>query len=325
MMSSKTPPLETIGSMYKLNAQPAGERWTLEEAYAFCRDLTTSHYENFPVGSLLVPKEKRPYVYAIYAFARISDDFADEAQYEGRRLDYLNGWDEMLSEAYEGRAEHPVFMALADAAEKCELPIDLFQGLLRAFKQDVTVKRYETLESVIESYCQYSANPVGRLILHLFDYRDEELFHLSDCICTALQLTNFWQDVAIDLQKDRIYIPKEMMREQSYTVDELFAHVYDARFQRIMKPLVERTWALFDEGYPLLERVRWPLNAELRFTWLGGATILSRTRKSEYNVFEQRPKLSKWDYMQFGGRALFRIGRLHQRMKRLFQPADQAM
>jgi len=320
-MGSQIPPLETISSMYQLSDRPAGERWTLEEAYAFCRNLTVSHYENFPVGSMLVPKEKRPYVYAIYAFARISDDFADEAQYEGRRLDYLNGWDHLLDEAYQGKAEHPVFMALADAVEKCDLPIDLFRGLLRAFKQDVTVKRYDTLESVIQTYCRFSADPVGRLILCLFDYRDEELFHLSDCICSALQLTNFWQDVAIDLKKDRVYIPQTMMRSANYGMDELFAHVYDTRFQEIMRELVERTWRMFDEGYPLVERVRWPLNAELRFTWLGGVTILSRTRKSEYNVFEKRPALSKWDFIQSGGRSLFRIGRMYRRFKNLFERA----
>lgn len=320
-MSVLLPPFDTIGSMYKISAHPAGDRWTPEEAYAFCRSLTVSHYENFPVGSILIPKEKRPFVYAIYAFARISDDFADESIYEGRRLDYLNGWDHLLSEAYQGRAEHPVFIALADAAEKCALPIDLFRGLLRAFKQDVNVNRYETLDSVIANYCRYSADPVGRLILHLFDYRDEELFHLSDCICSALQLTNFWQDVTIDLQKDRIYIPQEMMRAVGYTVDELFAHVYDRRFQSIMRELVDRTWHLFDEGYPLLERVRWPLSAELRFTWLGGATILSRTRKNEYNVFEKRPALSKWDFIQTGGRSLFRISRMRRRLKNLFEAA----
>lgn len=321
MMGSQTPPFETICSMYKLSDRPAGERWTLEEAYAFCRNLTVSHYENFPVGSMLVPKEKRPYVYAIYAFARISDDFADEAAYEGRRLDYLNGWDNLLSDAYQGQAEHPVFLALADAVEKCALPIDLFRGLLHAFKQDVTVKRYDTLESVIQNYCRFSADPVGRLILHLFDYRDEELFHLSDCICTALQLTNFWQDVAIDLLKDRVYIPQDTMRSAGYSMDELFAHVYDRRFQDMMRELVERTWKLFDEGYPLVERARWPLNAELRFTWLGGVTILSRTRRSEYDVFEKRPALSKWDYILSGGRSLFRIGRTHRRFKNLFERA----
>lgn len=323
-MGSQIPPLDTIASTYKLNVRPLGTRWTLEEAYAFCQALTVSHYENFPVGSMLVPKKKRPYVYAIYAFARISDDFADEALYEGRRLDYLNGWDDLLSQAYEGRANHPVFMALADAAEKCELPIDLFRRLLRAFKQDVTVKRYETLDSVIQTYCRFSADPVGRLILHLFDYRDEERFHLSDCICTALQLTNFWQDVTIDLRKDRVYIPLEMMRAEGYTVDDLFAQVYDDRFRRIMKELVDRTWALFDEGYPLLDSVRWPLNAELRFTWLGGMMILSRTHRSEYNVFEKRPKLSKWDYAVSGVRALWGIDRKRRHWQNLFEPADSA-
>lgn len=317
-MATITPTIETINSMYGLSNRPAVGTWTLEEAYRYCHDLTVAHYENFPVGSLLVPKAKRTHVYAIYAFARVSDDFADEADYEGRRLDYLNGWNRMLEECYQGKASHPIFMALADTVEKCELPIELFQGLLHAFKKDVTVKRYDTLENVNTFYCQYSANPVGRLILHLFDYRDERLFMLSDCICTALQLTNFWQDVTIDLKKDRIYIPRDEMKRVGYSEEELFAHVYDDRFRTIMSRLTRQTWDLFDRGYPLLDHVRWPLNAELRFTWLGGTAILARLAQNRYNMFDKRPKLSKWDLITLGSRSFTRIGRIRERMKTLF-------
>jgi hydroxysqualene synthase len=322
-MGLKLPTLDAICSMYNLPHQLLRDDWSIEDSYAFCRSLTVSHYENFPVGSMLVPKAKRIHVYAIYAFARISDDFSDEDCYEGRRMDYLNSWDELLSQAFEGKADHPVFIALADTAAKCDLPIELFRGLLHAFKQDVNVKRYETLDGVIKNYCRFSADPVGRLILHLFDYHDEELFRMSDCICTALQLTNFWQDVAIDLQKDRVYIPKELMQANGYSIDDLFAHVYDERYTNIMHELVQHTWKLFDEGYPLLESVSWPLSAELRFTWLGGVTILSRTLKNGYNVFDNRPKLNKLDFVSFGGRSLFRISRMRRRFNKLFEMATK--
>lgn len=317
-MAAHVPSLESIASMYRIPVRPSGERWTLEEAYEFCKKLTLSHYENFPVGSMLLPKHVRPHVYAIYAFARVSDDFADEARYEGRRLDYLNGWEALLEECFQRPSSHPIFMALADSAQKLDLPIALFRDLLHAFKQDVTVNRYESLECVNTTYCRYSANPVGRLILCLFDYRDEERFLLSDHICTALQLTNFWQDVAVDLNKNRVYIPKNLMRQYDYSIDDLFAQVYDERLKRIVKTLVVQTWELFDLGYPLLEKVRWPLNAELRFTWLGGVTILSKIARNKYNVFV-RPALSKRDYLLLLARSLMRIDRIRNRMKTLFE------
>jgi len=312
---------DNIGSFYRLGDRPAGERWTVEEAYAFCRHLTYSHYENFPVGSLLVPKRLRPHVYAIYAFARAADDFADEESYKGQRMDLLNEWERLLEECYEGRAEHPIFIALRQTVKEIELPIDLFKGLLRAFKMDVTVSRYEDFEQVL-GYCRYSANPVGRLILHLFDYKDEELFALSDCICTALQLANFWQDVAIDLKKDRIYIPKDEMKREHYGEDELFAHVYDERFRKVLAPLAKRTWDLFDRGYPLVERVAWPLNAELRFTWLGGTTILARAAENDFNVFDHRPVLSKWDFIKWGVRSLSGTGSVRRRLAAFFQSIE---
>ncbi|MBD3267291.1 squalene synthase HpnC, partial [bacterium] len=301
---------------------PTGAKWTVEEAYAFCRQLTVSHYENFPVGSMLLPKKVRPHVYAIYAFARVSDDFADEAVYQTKeqRLHLLADWQNKLEECYRGRADHPVFIALADTVKKIDLPIELFSDLLTAFKRDVTVNRYQTFDEVINAYCRYSANPVGRLILYLFDYRDEERHRLSDHICTALQLTNFWQDVAIDLQKNRVYIPLEDMQQAGYTVEELFQHVYDERYCGIMQNLVKKTWDLFEQGYPLLESVRFPLNAELRFTWLGGVAILSRTLEYKYNVFANRPKLSKWDFLKLGSTSFLPIRRLKRKKKRQFEP-----
>jgi hydroxysqualene synthase len=279
--------LETLTQFYHLPERHIKTEWTLEDAYAFCKALTLSHYENFPVGSVMLPKKVRLHVYAIYAFARVADDYADEAIYltPQNRLALLDEWQTLLSDCYQGKAKHPIFIALADTVDKIQLPIELFEGLLTAFKRDVTVNRYQTLDEVVEEYCRYSANPVGRLILHLFDYRDDDLFRLSDHICTALQLTNFWQDVAVDLKKDRIYIPLEDMSQHGYSVGQLVDQDVNSAYIEIMENLVRQTWALFDKGYPLLEKVRFPLNMELRFTWLGGVEILSRTAKNYYNVF----------------------------------------
>ena len=312
--------LETINRMYSLKNYPLDHNWTLEEAYTYCRQLTVSHYENFPVGSVLIPKHLRPHVYAIYSFARVSDDFADEAEYEGKenRLALLDDWQKKLEDCYQGKAGHPIFIALADTITKCRMPIELFSGLLHAFKRDVLVSRYQTFEEVVQEYCRYSANPVGRLILHLFGYRDEELFTLSDHICTALQLTNFWQDVEIDLRKDRIYIPQQDMKRLGFSDTNLFRHEYNETFCTLMEDLVQKTWELFEKGYPLLEKVKFPLSAELRFTWLGGVSILSRTKEVRYNIFAKRPKLSKPEYIKLGLRSLGSIKKIVEQKKKFF-------
>ncbi len=297
---------EALIPLYNLRIEQPRQGWSVEESYAFCRRLTHAHYENFPVGSILIPKRLRPHVHAIYAFARMSDDFSDEPYYEGQRMERLEEWDHLLQECYQGRAEHPVFIALRQTVKELDLPKQLFSDLLTAFKMDVTKSRYQNWNEVL-NYCQYSANPVGRLILHLFDYRDEERFHWSDCICTALQLANFWQDVEIDLRKDRIYIPQDDMNTYRYSEDLLFQHRYDERYIQIMRKQAKRAWDLFDEGYPLLENVHFPLSMELRFTWLGGTGILHRTALCNYNVFQQRPKLTKTDFLKLGFQSFFSI------------------
>ncbi len=317
-MNTQILTLDDINRLYGLGDHPKGKQWSLEESYAYCHKLTYAHYENFPVGSLLIPKQLRPHVHAIYAFARVSDDFSDEEEYEGRRLECLDDWERQLQACYQGDADNPIFIALAHTAETYKLPIELLQGLLIAFKRDVTVNRYETFDSVLEDYCRYSANPVGRLILHLFGYTDEERLQCSDKICTGLQLINFWQDVAIDLKKDRIYIPQEEMRAVGYSEEELFEHTYDERFQKLMFRLGQRTWKLMDDGFPLPDLVKWPLSQELRLTWLGGMEILSRNRKNNYNMFAKRPKLRKWDFIALALRALGRIEGKRKAYQKLF-------
>jgi squalene synthase HpnC len=274
---------------------------TIRAAYAECRRLARRHYENFPTASLLVPRDKRDALAAIYAFARYADDLADEPGVEGR-LEKLAEWRRKLTECYTGKAEHPVFIALRDSAVRLQLSQVHFEDLLRAFEQDVLVNRHPDFASLL-AYCRCSANPVGRLVLELFGHRDAELFALSDCICTALQLTNFWQDVAIDLDRDRIYLPLEDLERFGYSLDDLRAHTLGERWSRLMAFEVERTWSLFEQGRALPEKVLPELRSQLRLTWLGGTAILSRIQAVNYDVFCCRPSLSWLDFLRLYLRA----------------------
>lgn len=271
----------------------------MAESYAYCERLARSHYENFPVGSILVPKPLRKHVYSVYAFARVADDFADEGYEtdgltEAQRLAALDDWGRMLEDCYMGNASHPIFIALAETVGALQLPIQLFRDLLSAFKQDVVKRRYADFEEVLD-YCARSANPVGRLILLLFGYRDEHRFGLSDRICTALQLANFWQDVEVDIQKDRIYLPQNEMARFQVEIDDLRERRFSDGYAALLEFQVERTRALFNEGKPLPELVHGRLAVELRLTWLGGTRILERIKDLGYNTLNTRPKISTAD------------------------------
>jgi squalene synthase HpnC len=269
--------------------------WSSEEGFRYCEQIARSHYENFPIASWFIPKEIRKYIWAIYAFARIADDYADEPGFTlAERMDNLSQWGQYLDECYNGNPTHRVFAALADTVERFQIPVELFQNLLAAFRSDVTVKRYETFEEVLE-YCCNSANPIGRLVLLLFNYRSETMMELSDHICTALQLTNFWQDISVDLQKDRIYLPLEDLEEFSYSEQDLLERKFDNRFHNLMAFQVHRTAELFVAGKPLLSRIGKDLSRELRLTWNGGTRILQKIHKQDYNVLIQRPALTTLD------------------------------
>ncbi|MBI4165729.1 MAG: squalene synthase HpnC [Acidobacteria bacterium] len=274
---------------------------TIRAAYAECRKLARRHYENFPTASLLVPREKRDALAAIYAFARYADDIADEPGVDGR-LDQLAEWRKKLTDCYVGKVDHPVFIALRDSAERWQLSEIHFRTLLRAFEQDVTVNRHKDFASLL-AYCTCSANPVGRLVLELFGHRDARLFELSDQICTALQLANFWQDVEIDLSRDRIYLPLDDMARFRYSLDDLAARRTDERWRALMAFEIERTWQLFQKGKPLTELVFPELRRQLRLTWLGGTTILKKIEESDYDVFHRRPTLGKRDFLRLFLRA----------------------
>jgi len=261
---------------------------TLDEAFAHCEARVRGHYENFPVG-LWVPRDKRRYVHALYAFARAADDFADERMYEGMRAEKLGQWEARLHAAYAGQAEDPIFIALAETVRRLDIPKELLLDLLSAFRQDTVKGRYATWEELLD-YCRRSANPVGRLVLLVFGYHDPELPALSDSICTGLQLANHWQDLAVDLRKDRIYAPRELLDRFGVKEWDLNAARVTDAFKGLMAELVSRTRALFQLGRPLCDRVGRDLRFEMRLTWLGGWGILDRIESAGYDVFRRRPR-----------------------------------
>jgi squalene synthase HpnC len=274
---------------------------SVDEAFAYCERMARNHYENFPVGSLLIPKNRRRYVYSIYAFARTADDFADEGHDAGEagldealRLAALDDWEGKLEASYRGEASHPVFIALAETAKELRLPVRLFRDLLSAFKQDVTKRRYANFDEVLD-YCARSANPIGRLILLLFGYHEERLHKLSDSICTGLQLANFWQDVSIDIRKDRIYLPQDEMDDFGVSVGDLRDRRSSDRTAALLRLQVERTRMLFEDGRGLPGMVNGRLAFELRLTWLGGMRILQRIEEQGYDTLRARPLITGWD------------------------------
>jgi squalene synthase HpnC len=261
---------------------------SVDEAFKVCEARVRAHYENFPVG-LWVPREKRGYVHALYAFARAADDFADEPMYEGHRAEKLDQWEARLHEAYEGRAEDPIFIALGETVRRLEIPKPLLLDLLSAFRQDTVKSRYETWEELLD-YCRRSADPVGRLVLLVFGYRDPALPPLSDAICTGLQLANHWQDLAVDLRRGRLYVPRALLDRHGVKEWDLNAGKVTVPFRALMDDLLARTRALFAAGRPLCDAVGEDLRFEMRLTWLGGSSILDRIEAAGHDVFRRRPR-----------------------------------
>lgn len=264
---------------------------TIDEAFAYCRARVKAHYENFPVG-LFVPREKRRYVYALYAFARAADDFADEPECEGTRRERLAEWQARLDETYEGRPEGPIFVGLGETIRRLDIPKSLLDDLLSAFRQDTVKQRYASWEELLD-YCERSANPIGRLVLLVFGYKDPSFVPLSDAICTALQLANHWQDLGIDAARDRLYVPADAMARHGVSDTHLRERRADTRFKGLMAELVERTRRMFEVGRPLCDRVGKDVRFELRLTWLGGTAILDRIESAGYDVFRKRPRHSR--------------------------------
>lgn len=267
------------------------------DAFAVCEALSREHYENFPVASLMIPRVYRRFVAAVYAFARTADDFADEGTLPAEeRLRLLDDWEERLRACYRGEADHPVFVALRAAVRATGLPQEPLLALLAAFRMDVTITRYATIDSLLD-YCSKSANPVGRLVLHIFGASSAETLPLSDAICSALQMTNFWQDVAQDCARGRIYLPLEDLRRFGYTEEDLLRGVADDRFRSLLRFQVERTMRFFAAGAPLLARTRGRLRMELAATLQGGRAVLDGIERGGYDTLSRRPVLRRTDTM----------------------------
>ena len=266
--------------------------FTLEESLAYTRWLATHHYENFQVVSFLLPKHLHQDFCNVYAFCRWADDLGDEIGDTTESLKLLSWWRSELDAMYRGAAAHPVFLALQSTVQKFDIPIQPFDRLIQAFEHDQVVTRYANFEEIF-AYCVNSANPVGHLVLYLGGYRDTERQRLSDYTCTALQLANFWQDVTVDLKKNRVYLPLDLLARHNYTVDDLYAHRFDGRFRKLMQEAVDIADRLFHQGLPLISTVDRRLALDLELFSRGGMAVLRKIRSHDYNVLSSRPVISK--------------------------------
>jgi squalene synthase HpnC len=297
----------------------------LASAYAACEQDARTRYENFPVASLLLPRRMRPHVAAVYAFARAADDIADEgARSPDERHALLDGWlrrlrataapDARSAGAASAGATAPpapgeppntvaIFLALGASIRAIGLPVSLFEDLVSAFRQDITTARYASWSDVFD-YCRRSANPVGRLVLQIAGYRDRTLEAASDAVCTALQLTNFWQDLKLDVERGRIYLPTEEQAAHGARADDLRGDALTPEWRRAIAAAVTRTRALFDAGRPVCDGVRGRLRHELRATWLGGVRVLDKLEHGGFDPVRARPRLRRSDAPWFFWRLL---------------------
>lgn len=265
---------------------------SLPDAYSYCERLARTHYENFSVATWFLPKRLRQHFFNVYAYCRISDDLGDETGNPAASLQLLDQWECELNACYDRTPRHPVFVALAGTVREFEIPKHEFADLLTAFRQDQTVTRYETFEDLLD-YCRNSANPVGHLVLYLCGYRDAERQQLSDFTCTALQLANFWQDVSIDYEKGRIYLPLESLRRFQVTEADIAGKNNSRQFRELMRSEVQRAREWFDRGLPLIDKVSRELAIDVELFSRGGQEILNAIERQDYAVLGRRPAISK--------------------------------
>jgi squalene synthase HpnC len=282
------------------------KRYSLHDAEGYTRWLATHHYENFHVVSFLLPKRLHQDFYNVYAFCRWADDLGDEIGDKQESLRLLAWWREQLEAMYLGVASHPVFVALSGTVDRHQIPQEPFADLIRAFVQDQTVARYQTYQDLFE-YCRYSANPVGRLVLRLCGYSDAGRVQLSDATCTALQLANFWQDVTVDFEKDRVYIPLEALHRHGSSVEEISAGRATPAFRAAMREVVDRTQSLFEQGLPLAQMVDRRLALDLDLFSRGGMRVLEKIRERDYDVLSGRPAISRGERVRLLVGAMARI------------------
>ena len=268
--------------------------YSVGEARDYTRWLATHHYENFHVVSVLLPKRLHQDFYNVYAYCRSADDLGDETGDRAESLRLLAWWRQELNGMYEGRATHPVFVALQQTVRDYGIPRQPFADLIDAFVQDQTVTRYRNWDELF-GYCRNSANPVGRLVLYLCGYSDAARQRLSDATCTALQLANFWQDVTVDLLKDRVYIPLAVMERHGYTLADLSAHRFTPAFREVMREIVEKARELFIEGRPLAGMVSRRLALDIDLFSRGGMKVLDKIEQQGFDVLARRPAISKGD------------------------------
>ncbi|MEZ6194125.1 MAG: squalene synthase HpnC [Planctomycetota bacterium] len=297
MTAAAPPDLEIPESLLRTfpggAADLARPEWDYAAAHAYCRHLATTHYENFHVGTWLFPEQAREHAYNVYAYCRWSDDLADETGGDTERsLALLGWWRGELERAFAGAARHPVFVALAHSARVCELEPEPFHHLLDAFEQDQRVFRYPTYDDVLD-YCKRSADPVGRIVLALLGYRDEERRRLSDRTCTALQLANHWQDVENDLRRGRIYLPLEDMARFGVNEEDLGMPRAGENVRELIRFEVERARALFHEGLPLVGMVSGRARFDIDLFNRGGLAILDAIAAQDHDVLARRPRVGK--------------------------------
>jgi squalene synthase HpnC len=285
---------------------------SLAEAEAYCRALATTHYENFPVVSWLLPRSLHQPFYNVYAYCRWADDLGDEVHDAARATDLLAWWRDELRSCYRGAATHPVFIALAPTIREFGIPQQPFEDLLSAFEQDQRVKEYETFAE-LRDYCRRSADPVGRIVLYLCRAYSERNAAWSDSICTGLQLANFWQDVSRDFDIGRVYLPRESRRRFGYADADLAKRVTNEPFLELMRFEVERARQLLKDGLPLVKELPWPLRVDIDLFARGGLCLLDRIAGIHYRVWQSRPVLTKIDFARlfFGslGRGLIVLPR----------------
>jgi squalene synthase HpnC len=263
-------------------------------ARRYCSRLARGHYENFTVASLLLPRRLLPHFQAVYAYCRRADDLGDETGGGQHALNLLNEWRTELLRCYEGQPTHPIMIALRQTIRRFHIPPEPFLDLIHAFEQDQFVTRYETYDQLL-GYCRCSANPVGRLVLYLCESHDQERAVLSDDICTGLQLANFWQDMARDLDIGRVYLPAEDRRRFGYSDEDLAARRFTPAFAELLRFEVERTRELFQRGLPLVQKMPPDVQTDIELFARGGLGILRKIEAAGFDVWRTRPVLAKWD------------------------------
>jgi squalene synthase HpnC len=265
---------------------------SLEQARAYCERLARTHYENFSVATWFLPSRLRQHFYNVYAYCRISDDLGDEVGNPQQSLQMLDQWEAELNACYAGSPRHPVFVALRETVREFSIPRHEFSDLLIAFRQDQSVTRFPTFDDLL-GYCHYSANPVGHLVLYLCGYSDAERQHLSDYTCTALQLANFWQDIAVDFGKGRIYLPLEDLSKYGVTEGDIAKRRPTHEFIQLMQFEVQRAREWFERGLPLVKKVNKELAIDLELFSRGGQEILNAIERQGFDVLSNRPVISR--------------------------------